>query len=98
MLASGSVTRRADAYACRIGEESVVVLSLRSVGAPAGPRLSGAEREVLREVARGLSNRAIASNRGVSERTIANQLASASRKLGVSGRSELVAVLARADG
>jgi DNA-binding NarL/FixJ family response regulator len=51
--------------------------------------LSPAEREVARAVMEGKSNLAIARARGVSERTVANQVASIFRKLGVGSRLEL---------
>jgi len=51
--------------------------------------LSRAERDVVARVLRGESNAAVAKARSVSTRTIANQLASAYRKLGVSSRAEL---------
>lgn len=56
-----------------------------------------AERAVLGLAAAGLSNAQIAARRGVSPRTVANQLASAFRKLGVRSRLELEAWLARDD-
>jgi DNA-binding NarL/FixJ family response regulator len=55
--------------------------------------LSEAERAVVVLAARGLSNRAIAGQRGTSVRTVAKQLASAYGKLGISGRRELGARL-----
>jgi DNA-binding NarL/FixJ family response regulator len=58
-------------------------------GAPAP--LTTAEWEVARLAARGMSNLEIARDRATSPRTIANQLASAFRKLGVQSRSELAA-------
>ena len=59
-------------------------------------RLTRAEEEVARAAIGGLSNAEIATMRGRSERTIANQLASIFRKLGVTSRAELAAVLASA--
>ncbi len=52
--------------------------------------LSAAEREVLRLVVSGKSNRNIAQSREVSERTIANQVASILRKVGARSRFELI--------
>ena len=52
--------------------------------------LSGAELEVTVRVVEGLNHEAIARARGTSKRTIANQIAAAYRKLGVSGRAELI--------
>ena len=68
----------------------VVVLALPVADAA----LSEAERGVVAAALRGLSNAEIATERGVSARTVANQLASAYGKLGVRGRSELAALLA----
>ncbi len=57
--------------------------------------LSEAERTILEAAALGRSNDEIAAARGVSVRTVAKQLSSAFRKVGVGSRSELVARLAR---
>lgn len=57
--------------------------------------LSDCERDVVAHLAAGATNAGIASIRGSSERTIANQLQSAFRKLGVRSRAELVAKLQR---
>ena len=53
--------------------------------------LTGAEYEVAVFVLAGRSNAEIARTRQVSPRTVANQVASLFRKLGVSSRGELVA-------
>lgn len=73
------------------GVEHVVVMSAPS---QALGSLSPAERSVVELVRRGYSNSAIAALRGVSARTVANQLAAAYEKLGVSSRAQLVALLA----
>jgi len=57
--------------------------------------LSPAELEVTVLRAEGLSHADIASRRGASRRTVANQVASASRKLGVSGRGNMLKYIAR---
>jgi DNA-binding NarL/FixJ family response regulator len=57
--------------------------------------LSEAERDVAVAVLKGLSNAEIAMARGTSSRTVANQVASLLRKLGVRSRTEAVAALAR---
>jgi DNA-binding CsgD family transcriptional regulator len=59
-------------------------------------RLTPAEREVALLAAAGLSNSAIAGQRGRSANTIANQLAAACAKIGVAGRRELRATLGQA--
>jgi DNA-binding CsgD family transcriptional regulator len=55
--------------------------------------LSLAERAVVALAVLGLSNKDIGARRGSSARTVANQLASAYRKLVVGSRAELVARL-----
>lgn len=56
----------------------------------AGPaRLSARQMEVVRLVARGLSNKAIAQQLGLREQTVKNHLARASRVLGRTNRLEL---------
>jgi DNA-binding NarL/FixJ family response regulator len=57
--------------------------------------LSEAERDVAIAVLEGLSNADIAAARGTSPRTVANQVASLLRKLGVRSRTEAAAALAR---
>jgi DNA-binding CsgD family transcriptional regulator len=57
------------------------------------PSLTVAEREVVELLLAGRSNQEIADARGASYRTVANQLASIFRKVGVSSRVELVAKL-----
>lgn len=52
--------------------------------------LTAAEGDVVRGVLRDESNAEIAARRGSSVRTVANQLASIFRKLGVFSRAELV--------
>jgi DNA-binding CsgD family transcriptional regulator len=51
--------------------------------------LSDAEREVAVLALAGLSNSEIGRRRGTSGRTVANQMATIFRKLGVSSRTEL---------
>jgi DNA-binding CsgD family transcriptional regulator len=55
------------------------------------PVLSQAERDVVGLALIGLSNAQIARRRACSSRTVANQLASAFRKLSVGSRAELAA-------
>lgn len=57
--------------------------------------LTEAEADVTRLVLEGLSNQAIAAARASSDRTVANQLASIYRKVGVNSRSELASLLSR---
>jgi len=75
----------------RWGEHDYAVLSF-PIGTPfMETRLTNAERQVVTDVIRGLSNRAIAAQRRRSPRTVANQVASAYSKLGLGSRAELVA-------
>ncbi|MFE2943000.1 AAA family ATPase [Streptomyces sp. NPDC059255] len=55
-----------------------------------GPRLSPRERQVVALVALGMTNRAVAAELFVSPKTVATQLSSAMRKLGVSSRTAVV--------
>jgi DNA-binding CsgD family transcriptional regulator len=84
--------RRSD---LRLGEEDFVVLSYVSESEPVLLDLSPSESAVVRAAAAGLTNAEIAVNRGCSPFTIQNQLSSAYRKLGVSSRAELTALLSR---
>ena len=60
-------------------------------------RLTGAERDVALAITRGLSNAEIGAQRGVSTRTVANQVAALLRKCGVSSRVELAGALGPLD-
>lgn len=71
---------------------SYIAISLASERRLADP-LSPVEREIVNDVLAGLSNLEIATKRERSARTIANQLASIFRKLGVGSRFELTAQL-----
>lgn len=57
--------------------------------------LSAAERAVAEDLLDGRSNAEIATTRCTSVRTVANQVASVFKKLGVHSRSQLVASLER---
>jgi len=93
-----SETGPADLTACRVrvGQSEVVIFSYR-LEHPSLDALTRAEREVVLEAARGLTNEEIARLRKRSTRTIANQLGCAFRKLGVQSRRELVALLSSED-
>ncbi len=54
-------------------------------------RLSASEAQVAKLVIQGLSNAEIATRRGTSVRTVANQVASILRKLGMESRNALMA-------
>ena len=77
----------------QIGEDEFAVFSMPAAGSSDVP-LTAAERSVLEGMLAGLSNAEIAEQRGSSVRTVANQVASVFRKLGVTSRSELAALLA----
>ncbi len=71
--------------------QSLIVIS---VPVPRPTRaLTDAEYDVARDAIEGFSNAEIARRRGRSARTVANQLASIYRKLGVTSRAELAAIL-----
>jgi len=57
--------------------------------------LTHTEREILTHLLEGSSNAAIAQIRGTSVHTVANQVASILRKLGVASRSELAAAMTK---
>jgi DNA-binding NarL/FixJ family response regulator len=59
------------------------------------PTLSPRETEVLRQVAAGMTNKAIALQLGISEHTVKFHLGSAMTKLGAASRAEAVAVAMR---
>lgn len=85
------------AWELEVDGERFVLFEWRttSIHAQTGPRLTASERDVLARVLRGQSNSTIAFERGRRPRTVANQVASLFRKLGVRSRAELVAHLAR---
>lgn len=71
--------------------EQFAVLSFDQLAAALPGGLSEAEAMVALLVVAGRSNRDIARARGVTERTVANQLSSLYRKLGIRSRGELIA-------
>lgn len=87
-----------DVLSLRVGAADLDVLvatsgaSLHALG-----ELTDAERDVASAVMRGLANAAIASARGTSTRTVANQVRKVFEKLGVHSRGELRARLAIRD-
>ena len=82
----------------RIGDMEFVVASYPAADASVLARLTKAERAVALLAAEGQHNREIARRRGSSERTVANQLASIFKKLGVASRAELACLIAGAPG
>lgn len=81
----------AEVAALESDDGSVVVLSFAIEEGP-GTGLSPAESEVAAHILKGRTNAQIATIRGASDRTVANQVANVFRKLGVSSRLELVAL------
>jgi DNA-binding CsgD family transcriptional regulator len=75
-----------------LGGHEFAVISVH-VHVPDGAALTRAERETAELLARGMTNREIARARGTSTNTVANQIKSVFRKLGVQSRAELVTVL-----
>lgn len=65
------------------------------VARPEPPALTPREREVLRLVAQGRSNRAIAAALGLAERTVKFHLSAAMTRLGAANRAEAVALAAQ---
>jgi DNA-binding CsgD family transcriptional regulator len=80
------------------GQELALFEFATSDGCPRATGVTAAERVVLGLAVTGLSNAEIAARRGVSPRTVANQMESLFRKLGVHSRLELQAWLAGVHG
>lgn len=103
-----STLRRAHELAKRCGAGPLTArtsLELRAAGGrtprsgPADPAvLTTQEREVARRAAAGLTNRKIAEELGVTQRTVELHLTQAYRKLGIPGRQHLADALTGADG
>lgn len=75
----------------RVGDENVVVLELGGHRARAYPeRLTGRERDVLREIARGLTNPQIGTRLGVSASTVRTHVEHVLAKLGATSRAHAV--------
>jgi DNA-binding NarL/FixJ family response regulator len=72
------------------GDAHYVVVSVRRPDTTLPSPLSDAEAAVIHELVSGLSYADIAEKRATSVRTVANQIAAAFRKLGVSGRQSLM--------
>jgi DNA-binding CsgD family transcriptional regulator len=105
---SNAVTRRrvaallrADGEVALVGtsEDADLVVSERVVStaapgavAQAGAALTARELEVLRLVARGLSNKEIATDLGITTHTVKYHLAAVLEKLGVRSRTEAVSL------
>jgi DNA-binding CsgD family transcriptional regulator len=81
-----------------VGGDEYVLLEWPAATIIAPACLTLAERKVMELLLGGLSNAAIATARGSSPRTVANQVASIFQKLGVGSRAELFARLAAGSG
>jgi DNA-binding NarL/FixJ family response regulator len=75
---------------------SAVLRRMRGETPANGPSLTPREREVLDALAHGLGNKQIATQLGVSERTVKFHVSSLFEKLGAGNRTEAVAIAARA--
>lgn len=85
--------RGVDSFEIELDGETLVVVSLPITTGDVLETLTPIERAVALDAVAGLSNAAIAKKRERSVRTIANQLASIYRKLGVGSRAELCALV-----
>ncbi len=73
-----------------IGADAEFMVMSYDVSAPEfGAALTEAERAVAHAAGDGKSNAAIAAGRGVSQRTVANQMAAILKKLGLRSRLDL---------
>ena len=70
--------------------ERLLVVQAREAVAPSG-RLTGREVEVLRQIAAGKTNRAIATELAISEKTVARHISNIFTKLDLSSRSAATA-------
>lgn len=86
--------RPADVVRLRRGDAEYLVLSL-PLRVPC--ELTEAEADVAQMATAGLTEHEIAQRRGVSRKTVHNQLQSIYRKLGVRDRAQLAQRLARGD-
>ena len=89
MMSGRNRGRRVERWAIRSEEFLVVSVPLPTLGPLVSAGLSAAEREVTSMILDGMSNREVARARKTSVRTVANQVASVFKKLGVSCRLEL---------
>lgn len=90
----GAVRRDARLSVVRAGDVEHSVLSIARPDVALHAQLSRGEFAVLTSLVEGKSHKQIAEERDASSHTVANQLTSAFRRLGLSGRLELLQVLA----
>lgn len=86
---------RLRAWQVRIEGEVFVVISSPLEPGDGLAALTRAERDVVRQILRGDSNKQIAARRGTAVRTVANQIAAIFGKLKIASRAELAAGVAR---
>ena len=94
--AAGDLIRAAAIYERLGAARAVRRIRTGSVQRPeplGAPELTRREREVVQLAARGYSNKSIAAETAIGERTVETHLAAAYRKLGVRSRAELAAFL-----
>ncbi|MFS0714064.1 response regulator transcription factor [Microbacterium sp. 2P01SA-2] len=72
----------------RVGSGHALSATLHATTPPSSETLPRRQREVLDLIARGLSNRAIAAELGVAEKTVKNHVTAIMRTLGVSSRTQ----------
>ena len=89
-----TIPRVLGVFAFAFGRDEFVVLKVPSSRLEARASLTSAERSVTEGLFEGRSYRDMARERGTSPRTVAGQVRSVFKKLGVSSRSELSALLA----
>lgn len=82
------------AFSAALNGRRVIVLAIERPRHALPATLSVAEQSIARLAVGGMSNAEIASCRHVSMRTVANQMGSIFRKLGIGSRAELGARLA----
>ncbi|QUL98457.1 MAG: response regulator transcription factor [Candidatus Fermentithermobacillus carboniphilus] len=87
LYVSSVLARNVQGRSCSV-DSIEEMLDLKGIRAEQLSGLSGREMEVLRLVARGMSNKSIAKSLFISEKTVKNHLYSIFKKLGVSGRTE----------
>jgi DNA-binding NarL/FixJ family response regulator len=87
--AGGAPRAGTRALRLHLGDAEFALLSVPILPPALAAALTAAERAVVCAAVEGLSNAAIARRRHSSPRTVAAQLASAFRKLGIGSRAEL---------
>jgi DNA-binding NarL/FixJ family response regulator len=89
---------RARAHCTAVGADETSVPMIEAMADPRLRELTPRERDIVRGVVDGLSNREIARVCGVSDRTVRNRLTAIFEKLGVRSRTQLVGAVLRRSG